>query len=119
MPEPTPEAWAQIRHAYEQTDKPLAHICAEHEVTVPTARYRMKVWEWKRRKPLIPRQGPPAVVMTDHESEPLHHPTPPASADASAVDPPPPGEGKEKQTCAIARILYRPRAGRRVGGAPP
>ena len=46
MPEPAPEAWAQIRNDYEQTDKPLAHICAEHDVTVPTVRYRMKVWAW-------------------------------------------------------------------------
>jgi hypothetical protein len=61
MPEPTPEAWAQIRHDYEHTDRPLAHICAEHEITVPMLRYRMKRWEWRRRKPLIPRQGPPPV----------------------------------------------------------
>ena len=63
MPEPTPEAWAQIRHDYEHTDRPLAHICAEHEVTIPTVRYRMKVWGWTRRKPLIPRQGPPPVAV--------------------------------------------------------
>ena len=45
MPEPTPEAWAQIRHDYENTDRPLAHICAEHDVTIPTVRYRMKLWQ--------------------------------------------------------------------------
>jgi hypothetical protein len=61
MSEPTPEAWAQIRHDYEHTDKPLAHICAEHEITIPMMRYRMKRWEWTRRKPLIPRHGPPPV----------------------------------------------------------
>jgi hypothetical protein len=61
MPEPTPEAWAQIRHDYEHTDKPLAHICAEHDITIPMMRYRMKRWEWTRRKPLIPRHGPPPV----------------------------------------------------------
>ena len=37
MPEPAPEAWAQIRNDYEQTDKPLAHICAEHDVTAGRA----------------------------------------------------------------------------------
>lgn len=63
MPEPTPEAWAQIRHDYENTDRPLAHICAEHDITVPMLRYRMKVWEWTRRKPLVPREGPPAVAI--------------------------------------------------------
>jgi hypothetical protein len=62
MPEPTPEAWAQIRYAYENTDQPLAHICADHEITIPMLRYRMKRWEWKRRKPLIPREGPPPVL---------------------------------------------------------
>jgi hypothetical protein len=71
MPEPTPEAWAKIRHDYEHTDRPLAHICAEHDVTLPTMRYRMKVWEWKRRKPLIPRYGPPPVTpVTDDVSLP-------------------------------------------------
>ena len=91
MPEPTPEAWAQIRHDYEHTDKPLAHICAEHGITVPTMRYRMKCWEWRRRKPLIPRQGPPPVAVVQQEmaapptpyAAPLHA-TPPAFATASA-----------------------------------
>ncbi len=116
MPEPTPEAWAQIRHAYEHTGKPLAHICAEHGVTIPTVRYRMKCWEWKRRKPLIPREGPPPVDMPSSADTFLHpplegegrrferqrkpagwgeagefadHPTPLRLADASRSDPPP------------------------------
>ena len=63
MPEPTPEAWAQIRHDYEHTDKPLAHICTDHEITIPMLRYRMKLWDWTRRKPLIPRHGPPPVPV--------------------------------------------------------
>ena len=105
MPEPTPEAWAQIRQAYEHTDKPLAHICAEHDISIPTLRYRMKVWQWRRRKPLIPREGPPPVDVFSPppvraanggegarvggycEPETLP-PTPPAFADASAGDPP-------------------------------
>jgi hypothetical protein len=62
MPEPTPEAWAQIRHDYENTDKPLAHICADNDTTVPMLRYRMKIWDWRRRKPLVPRDGPPPVI---------------------------------------------------------
>jgi hypothetical protein len=123
MPEPTPEAWAQIRHDYEHTDKPLAHICADHDITIPMMRYRMKRWEWTRRKPLIPRHGPPPVpVMAPPERAlfsplPLPSPggggsanaegisrggvsflretfTPPRSQDAR--DPPPPGEGEDK-----------------------
>ena len=121
MPEPTPEAWAQIRHDYEHTDKPLAHICAEHEITIPMLRYRMKRWEWTRRKPLIPRHGPPPVEVTEQapfSPLPLPSPggggsanaegmsrggvsflreafTPPRSQDAR--DPPPPGEGEQSK----------------------
>ena len=125
MPEPTPEAWAQIRHDYEHTDRPLAHICADHDITIPMMRYRMKRWEWRRRKPLVPRQGPPpvAVVLAPPERAlfsplPLPSPggggsanaegmsrggvsflretsTPPRSQDAR--DPPPPGEGEESK----------------------
>ena len=84
MPEPTPEDWVQIRHDYEHTDKPLAHICAEHDITIPTVRYRMRRWAWRRRKPLIPRDGPPPV-----------HP-PARFLYASAGDPPPPGPAQAR-----------------------
>jgi hypothetical protein len=78
-------------------------------------RYRMKRWEWRRRKPLIPRQGPPPVPVTTQEMAaptpyvtPVH-PTPPAFANASAGDPPPPGEGEEmivpRLQSAVARVL--------------
>jgi len=115
MPEPTPEAWVQIRHDYEHTDRPLAHICTEHDISIPMMRYRMKLWEWRRRKPLIPREGPPPVpVMPQEMAAPTPyvtpvHPTPPAFANASAGDPPPPGEGEEKIVprlqSAVARVL--------------
>ena len=83
MPEPTPEAWAQIRHDYENTDRPLAHICAEHEVTIPTVRYRMKRWEWTRRKPFVPRHQPPPVPAMQPENAAL---TPlPACGERSAA----------------------------------
>jgi hypothetical protein len=87
MPEPTPEAWAQIRHDYEHTGKPLAPICAEHDITIPMVRYRMKRWEWRRRKPFVPRQQPPAAAQE------LAPSTPPRSQNAR--DPPPPGEGED------------------------
>lgn len=81
MPEPTPEAWAQIRHAYENTDQPLAHICAEHDVTVPTVRYRMRCWGWTRRKPLIPRHGPPPVPTMPQEIVTLPAAQPPSAGE--------------------------------------
>ncbi len=117
MPEPAPEAWAQIRNDYEQTDKPLAHICAEHDVTVPTVRYRMKVWAWKRRKPLIPRQGPPAVAVELAASFAQTTPTPTlplagggSSGLAPQPTPPAPGDGEAasigpRLQSAVARVL--------------
>jgi hypothetical protein len=123
-PEPTPEAWAQIRHAYENTDKPIVEICFEHEITAPMLRYRVKCWDWRRRKPFVPRHGPPPVEVASPPEEALFSPlplpspggggsanaegmsrggvsfvsetfTPPRSQDAR--DPPPPGEREGSQ----------------------
>lgn len=119
MLEPTPEAWALIRHAYEHTDQPLAHICDAHEITIPMLRYRMKKWDWTRRKPLVPRQGPDKVEAPADSvlHPPLLHPTPPVFAPAPAGDPPPqepapgraqarPGwESKEEEPAAIVPRL--------------
>jgi hypothetical protein len=117
MPEPTPEAWAQIRHAYEHTDKPLAHICAEHEVTIPTVRYRMKKWDWTRRKPLVPREGPAEVMVELATSFAQTTPTPTlplagggSSGLAPHPTPPAPGDGEDasivpRLQSAVARVL--------------
>jgi hypothetical protein len=67
MPEPTPEAWAQIRHAYENTDQPIVNICAEHGITDPMLRYRVSRWKWRKRRSLIPREGPPAMRAAPSE----------------------------------------------------
>jgi hypothetical protein len=101
VPEPTPEAWAQIRHAYENTEQPLEHICAEHDVSVPTVRYRMKRWGWTRRKPFVPRQQPAAAALE------LAPSTPPRSQDA--CDPPPPEEGEESKQAQGEDIAIVPR----------
>jgi transposase-like protein len=61
-PELTSEAWAQIRHDYEHTDRPVEEICAEHGISSGTLRDRMRRWHWRRRRPPIPREGPPAVA---------------------------------------------------------
>jgi hypothetical protein len=64
MPEPTPEAWAQIRYDYEHTDRPIEDICLEHGISSGTLRDRMRRWQWKRRRVPIPREGPPPLVAT-------------------------------------------------------
>ena len=59
---PTPEAWAKIRHDYEQTDRPLEDICVEHGFTANTLRHRARKWGWRLRRARIPAEGPPAVA---------------------------------------------------------
>jgi hypothetical protein len=61
MPEPTPDAWAQIRYAYEHTDRPVDDICLEHGTTANTLRYRARRWGWTMRRPPIPAEGPPPL----------------------------------------------------------
>ena len=115
MTEPTPEVWAQIRYEYEYTDRPIAEICAEHGITEPRLRYRVKKWNWQKRRSPIPRHGPPPVAVEAIEDlhPPLEgegrraasqarcepgwddagvqqlRPTPLGLADASRSDPPP------------------------------
>ena len=55
----TGEAWAQIRHDYEHTDRPVEEICAEHGISSGTLRNRVRRWRWTRRRPPIPFEGPP------------------------------------------------------------
>jgi hypothetical protein len=52
-------AWAQIRHDYEHTERPVADICAEHGISSGTLRNRVHRWGWTRRRPPIPLEGPP------------------------------------------------------------
>jgi len=57
----TSEAWTQIRFDYEHSERPIAEICAEHGISSGTLRDRMRRWGWARRRPPIPREGPPAL----------------------------------------------------------
>jgi len=66
MPEPTSEAWAQIRYDYEHTDLPVEDICAAHGISSGTLRDRMRRWHWTRRRARIPLEGPPAVLPLPH-----------------------------------------------------
>jgi hypothetical protein len=61
MPTLTHEAWAQIRADYEHSERPIADICAEHGISSGTLRDRMRRWEWTRRRPPIPLEGPPPL----------------------------------------------------------
>ena len=69
----SPEAWAQIRSDYEHTDRPVEEICAEHDISAGTLRNRMRRWGWTRRRPPVPRDGPPAAPapQIDHAAPPL------------------------------------------------
>ena len=95
MPEPTLEAWAQIRYAYEHTDRTVEDICAEHGTSSATLRDRMRRWHWTRRRPPIPRDGPPAVaiVVANDFSPPATAPTP---------EPSPPGKGEQAEVAPQA-----------------
>src|SRR3954468_7518656 len=52
------EAWAQIRHDYEDTERLVADICAEHGISSGTLRDRVRRWGWTRRRLPIPSEGP-------------------------------------------------------------
>ena len=77
----TPEDWAQIRYAYEHTERPIGDICLEHGISSTTLRDRMRRWEWTRRREPIPRAGPPAVARIE--------PPAPAAANIETMTPTP------------------------------
>ncbi len=112
----TSETWTQIRYDYEHTERPIAAICAEHGISSGTLRDRMRRWGWTRRRPPIPREGPPPLPAPAVEiarvgdvdaSSALDGGSPHPAASrgqvyagcvnlpaALGVDPPPPGEGE-------------------------
>jgi FAD/FMN-containing dehydrogenase len=57
----SPEAWAQVRYEYEQTDKPVEDICFDHGISSGTLRDRVRRWRWTRRRQPIPDEGPPPL----------------------------------------------------------
>jgi hypothetical protein len=60
---PPPKAWAQICYEYENTDRPVEDICAEHGISSGTLRDRIRRWNLLRRRRPIPREWPPAVAV--------------------------------------------------------
>ncbi len=90
-PELTGEAWAQVRHDYEYTDRPVEDICAEHGISSGTLRNRMRRWSWTRRRPPIPLLGPPpapALPVATAAPFPAAAPQIAAGGEARAPDQP-------------------------------
>ena len=61
----SPEEWAQVRHKYEQTDKPIEDICAEHGFSSGSLRVRARRWGWRRRWEPIAAEGPPPLQRAE------------------------------------------------------
>lgn len=59
-PLPTPEAWLEIRHDYENTRRSIEDICIAHGISATTLRRRVKEWGWTMRHPPLSDQEPPA-----------------------------------------------------------
>jgi hypothetical protein len=97
----SPDTWAQIRHDYEFTDKPVEDICAEHNISAGTLRNRMRRWNWTRRRAPIPADGPlpapaPQIDVGAQHAAPLPSPqieNVRTSEDASAPSLPSPASG--------------------------
>jgi hypothetical protein len=64
-PLPTPEAWAKIRHEYENTRRSIEDICLAYGVSANTLRRRVKLWGWTMRRPPIIDEGPAACAEPD------------------------------------------------------
>jgi hypothetical protein len=104
-PDLSSEAWAQIRHAYEHSERPVEDICAEYGISSGTLRDRMRRWGWTRRRAPIPREGPPPAARIDIEA-PLVPPgrqfdtaAPPLPA-AAQIETAAPGDAAEPQAAA-------------------
>ena len=64
----TADDWARVRRDYECTNRKLFDICAEHGISERTLHDRVRRWRWKRRSAgLVPREGPPPVVVPSIE----------------------------------------------------
>jgi hypothetical protein len=99
MPSPTPEAWAEIRYAYEHTRRPVEDICFAHGITPNTLRRRLRRWGWRMRQPPIPDDGPPRLAMPTAAVEPVVPPTPTLS---------PQGGGAQAESAALVAIHTNP-----------
>ncbi|MEA2879102.1 MAG: hypothetical protein QOF14_4298 [Hyphomicrobiales bacterium] len=103
--------WAQIRHDYEHTDRPVEDICRQHGLSSGTLVDRVRRWGWTPRRAPIPALGPPPTAA------PPAVPAPPTSlasatpADEPARAPPPDPQAEDpavigpRLRAALARVL--------------
>jgi hypothetical protein len=97
-PLPTPEAWAQIRHEYENTRRSIEDICLAYGISANTLRRRVKAWGWTMRQPPVSDQGPPMRAEPDaaaDDAEPSPH----------IAEPPDPQPASERLQGAAARVI--------------
>jgi hypothetical protein len=94
-PLPTPEAWAQIRHEYEDTRRSIEDICLAYGTSANTLRRRAKLWGWQMRQPPISGEGPPARAEPDSNSEPS----------PCADEPPDAWPAHKRLEGAVARVM--------------
>jgi hypothetical protein len=94
-PLPTPEAWAQIRHEYENTRRSIEDICLAYRISANTLRRRVKEWGWTMRHPPISDEGPPARAASGFAAaEPSPH-----------VEQPDTRPAHERLQGAVARVM--------------
>lgn len=112
----SPEAWAQIRADYEQSERPVEDICAEHGISSGTLRDRMRRWRWMRRRPPVPLDGPPPpspAPQIDAAAASCRTTTAPETAAGPAAPPPAtPGGAAGERFDAQAEPDDRPIAAR-------
>jgi hypothetical protein len=94
-PLPTPEAWAHIRHEYEQTRRPIEDICLAHRISANTLRRRVKTWGWTMRRPPMSDEGPPAREPSVALAGPSPH----------IVEPGDTRPAREQLQDAVARVM--------------
>jgi hypothetical protein len=95
--------WPRIRHDYEHSGKDTHEICAEHGISSSTLQNRVRQWDWTRRRPPVPAEGPAGLPQT--------RAAPPAPEPATHLEPPPPAvpvdarQIAQRLQGAITRVL--------------
>jgi hypothetical protein len=107
-PSPTPEAWAHIRHEYENTRRSIEDICLAHGISANTLRRRVKEWGWTMRRPPISEEGPEAVAPSDETATAgtlALGPRVRGDEREEGSEPPDPRPASERLQGAVARVM--------------
>ena len=106
------EAWAQIRHDYERTERLVADICAEHGISAGTLRDRMRRWGWTRRRSPVAFEGPPpspqpgvGTLSAAYQAPPPDADAPPAATGGDAAAAPDERPIAQRLQSTIAHVL--------------